>query len=181
MLAAGVPWADAGHTLPAAHERDVAPPKGERLMTSVAFSALASCVLVATGAETYADAHRQTAETGRPLVVLVSADWCPACQVMEQSVIPQARKRGLLGKVAFAIVNYDREQDLATQLTENGPIPQVVMYRHIANRWRKWRLIGGQSLETFEEFVRQGLEEADTPAASQSLGETAQGRNHSPR
>ncbi len=135
-------------------------------MTSVAYCALASFALLAAGEETYAEAHRQTAETGRPLVVLVSADWCPACHVMQQTVIPEARRRGLLRKVAFAIVNYDREQELAVQLTEHGPIPQVVMYRRTASGWRMWRLIGSHSIEAFEQFIHQGLESASTPAAA---------------
>lgn len=129
-------------------------------MTSLTLSAVASLALVAAGGETYAEAHRQTTQTGQPLVVLVSADWCPACHVMQQTVIPEARRRGLLRKVAFAIVNYDREQDLAVQLTEHGPIPQVVMYRRTAHGWRMWRLIGSQNIEAFERFLHQGLEPA---------------------
>ncbi len=142
-------------------------------MTTLALSALASWALVAASGETYAEAHRQTTETGRPLVVLVSADWCPACHVMQQTVIPEARRRGLLRKVAFAIVNYDHEQDLALQLTEQGPIPQVVMYRHTGRGWRKWRLIGAQSIGTLEQFISQAFEADDTPA-SQAATHTAQ-------
>ena len=150
-------------------------------MTSLAFSALASWVLAAGGAQTYAEAHRQSTETGRPLVVLVSADWCPACHVMEQTVIPQARKRGLLRKLAFAIVNYDQEQDLALQLTESGPIPQVVMYRRTPQGWLKWRLVGSQSVDAFEAFVNQASDGGEPPAASQKPTETVQTPNDSSR
>lgn len=128
-------------------------------MTSLAF-ALASLTLVAAADQTYAEAHQQSTTTGRPLVVLVSAQWCPACRVMRQTVIPEARRRGLLRKVAFAVVDYDREQDLAGQLTEHGPIPQVVMYRRTAGGWQMWRMIGSQTIDAFERFLRQGLEPA---------------------
>lgn len=143
-------------------------------MTSLAFSALASWALCAASGETYAEAHRQTTETGRPLVVLVSADWCPACQVMQQTVIPEARRRGLLRKVAFAVVNYDREQDLAAQLTEHGPIPQVVMYRRTAKGWLMWRTIGAQSVDAFEQFLHQGLEFGGAAPEGREPSPTAQ-------
>ena len=51
-------------------------------MTSLTLVIAMQATMLAAGAETYADAHRQTCETGQPLVVMVGADWCPACQQM---------------------------------------------------------------------------------------------------
>ena len=42
----------------------------------------------------YAKAYQETAETGRPLVVLIGADWCPGCRQMKYSSIPQLEKSG---------------------------------------------------------------------------------------
>ncbi len=120
-------------------------------------------------AETYAEAHRTTTQTGKPMVVMVSTDWCPPCQMMKKTIMPRVRERGLLRKVAFAIVNPDRDQELAEQLTGGGPIPQLVMFRRTANGWIRKKLIGGQSVETVEEFISEGLTQ-DAAAKKASPG-----------
>ena len=113
--------------------------------------------LMATGGDTYADAHRKTAETGRPMVIMVGTDWCMPCQQMKNSVLPEVRKAGLLSEVSFAMVNADREQDLAKRLTGGGPVPQLVMYRKTSNGWKRRKLIGGQSVGTVAKFIKDGL------------------------
>jgi thiol-disulfide isomerase/thioredoxin len=149
-------------------------------VTSLMFAALlrASLMLTAadaTAGETYADARRATLETGKPLVVMVSTDWCAPCQQMKKSVIPQVRKRGLLKKVSFAMVNPDFDSELAEQLTGGGPIPQLVMYRQTPAGWKWKKLIGGQSVETVEEFINDGLvmseKDGKAKAAEKSNGD----------
>lgn len=125
-------------------------------MTGLGLTALVQlAMLAASGEETYAEAHRATNETGRPMVVMVTADWCAACQQMKNDVIPQCRQRGLLRRVAFAIVNLDRERDLGTQLTAGGPIPQLLVYRRTGEGWRMNRLVGGQSIEAIEDVIKE--------------------------
>jgi len=108
-------------------------------------------------AETYAAARRATVETGKPMVIMVSTDWCPPCQVMKKKILPRVREHGLLRKVAFAMVNPDRDSELANQITGGGPIPQLVMFRKTPKGWVRKKLIGGQSVETVEEFINDGL------------------------
>lgn len=143
----------------------------ETVVTTLAFAALVQVSLLSVGAETYAEAYRTTEETGRPMVVLVGADWCGACQVMENTVLPKLRERGILRKVAFAIVNVDRERDLSGQLTNHGPIPQLLMFRKVEDGWKLRRLIGSQSVETVEDFIQQGVQPAQ--AAEKAKSETA--------
>jgi len=112
---------------------------------------------MAGGGETYADAHRKTTETGRPMVIMVSTDWCMPCQRMKNTVLPEVRKDGLLSQVSFAMVNPDNDHDLATRLTGGGPVPQLVMYRKTSNGWKRRKLIGGQSVSTVEKFIKDGL------------------------
>ena len=52
----------------------------------------------AASGETYAEARRLTERTGKPMVVMVSTDWCPPCQVMKKTILPRVRQRGLLRK-----------------------------------------------------------------------------------
>ncbi len=107
--------------------------------------------------ESYAEAHRVTAETGRPMLVFVTAQWCPACQSMKREVLPQIRRRGLLRRVAFAVVNLDRERKLGQKLIRGGPVPQLLMYRKTPDGWRCSRLVGGQDAGKVERFIDQGL------------------------
>ena len=108
-------------------------------------------------ADDYATAREQTTKTGKPIVILVGAEWCPACVEMKQKVMPEIRKRGILRRVAFANVNLDRQGKLAKQLTGGGPIPQMIMYRKTRKGWLRRELIGGQSPKTVEDFINSGI------------------------
>jgi thiol-disulfide isomerase/thioredoxin len=133
-------------------------------MTALLLSTIIQTAILTTGAEakpvsleTYTEAHRATTETGKPMVVMVGTDWCPPCQAMKKNVLPRVRELGLLRKVAFAVVNPDREKALAEKLTGGGPIPQLVMFRKTDNGWMRRKLVGGQSVETVEQFINEGL------------------------
>lgn len=122
--------------------------------------AIASVLCVTVGeapAETYAEAHRINAETGRPMVVLVGAEWCPACQRMEKQVVPKMRERGLLKRIAFALVDLDRDRDLGHNLTAGGPIPQLIFFRRTREGWAQHKVIGGQSLEDVEQLIDEEI------------------------
>ena len=133
-------------------------------MTLTLCAALMQTVLLATptdNTETYTEARRQISETGRPMVVMVSTDWCGPCQAMKRNILPKLRERGLFKKVAFAQVNADRDSELAKELTGGGPVPQLVMYRKTENGWLRRKLIGGQSVEKVEQFIKEGLASDD--------------------
>jgi thioredoxin-like negative regulator of GroEL len=124
--------------------------------------------------ETYAEAHQAIVKSDKPMVVMVAADWCQPCQNMKKTILPQVRERGLLKKVAFAVINFDRDRELARKITGGGPIPQLVMFRKTKDGWASKKLIGSQSVETVEHFIKDGLaskkaaakpdEESDSPA-----------------
>jgi thioredoxin-like negative regulator of GroEL len=142
-------------------------------MTSVLLATIVQTAMLATGVEaappgtdSYAEARRTTAETGKPMVVMVSTDWCVPCQMMKKDVMPQVRRRGLLRKVSFAMVNPDKDGELAQELTDGGPVPQLVMFRKKGGGgWTRSKLVGGQSVETVEEFIKEGLAKDDNAKA----------------
>ena len=107
--------------------------------------------------ESYTEAHRLTVKTGKPLVVMVGADWCGPCQNMRRAILPRVREHGLFRKVAFAHVNVDREKELATQITGGGAVPQLVMYRKTKDGWSQRKMIGAHSVEEVEKFINEGL------------------------
>ena len=102
---------------------------------SFAFSAMVQVSLITTGANSYADAHKQQSDTGRPMVLLVGAEWCPACVQMKNSVSPALPACGTLNKVAFAHVNADRDSRIAKSVMQGGTIPQLIMYRKTPTGW----------------------------------------------
>jgi thiol-disulfide isomerase/thioredoxin len=126
---------------------------------STLLAALLNVSLLTTASPTsYDEAYRlATADEGRPLVVLVAADWCPACQMMKQSVMPQLQQRGSLSRVAFAVVNADRDSQLAGQLMQGNTIPQLVMYTKTDKGWSRRQLTGSQSVTDVEGFLASGM------------------------
>jgi thioredoxin-like negative regulator of GroEL len=125
--------------------------------------------LLTTGGQSYAEAHRLQAETGRPLVVLIGADWCPACQTMKNSVIPQAQRQGVLEGVAFAQVNTDQEPELSKKLMQGGMIPQLVVFHKSAKGWQRKQLVGAQSITAIQGAIHQ-LQAADAVLATPKVG-----------
>ena len=124
-------------------------------MSSLTILALCSLAIGGNDSDSYVDAHQATMKTGRPMLVMVSTDWCAPCQVMKKSIMPEVKQRGILARVAFAIVNPDRDRELAQQLTGGGPVPQLVLFRKTSDGWMRRKLIGGQSVEAVEQFIKE--------------------------
>jgi thioredoxin-like negative regulator of GroEL len=130
-------------------------------MTNLTLSLLLQVSILGAGpqskADEYAQAYNQAAANGQPMMVLVGADWCPACITMKTSVIPEIRRRGSLGKVAFAMVNTDRQSQLANQLMTGSGIPQLIMYYPVGNGWKRIQVNGSVSPETVESLINRGI------------------------
>jgi hypothetical protein len=89
---------------------------------------------------------------------------------MKKTIMPRVREHGLLKKVAFAMVNPDRDRELAEKLIGSGPIPQLVMFRKKGDGWIHKNLVGGQSVETVEEFIKEGLVEDEAEKKADAGG-----------
>ena len=122
---------------------------------------IAACVLGANDADCYSDAYAKSMKTGTPMVIIVSTDWCPACQVMKRKILPIFKQRPISNKVIMCYVNPDHEPDLARQLIGNGPIPEMVLYRKQPRGWLRRVLIGSQTVENVESFVSEGIKEEE--------------------
>jgi thioredoxin-like negative regulator of GroEL len=132
-------------------------------MIHLAASIILQAAALSAGTYDYATAFKQSEESGRPLVVLVGADWCPGCRQMKYTTIPELEKKGGLRNVSFAIVNTDRESALAGRLMRGGSIPQLVMYHKTEDGWKREQLTGAQSTRRIESFLAQATDQpADT-------------------
>lgn len=121
------------------------------------FTMIATQAALLFAASPYAVAHKQSAETGRPLVVLVGTDWCPHCRTMKAAVIPEIKQQGLLAKVAFATVDSDRQPQLASKLMQGGSIPQLVMFWKTGRQWHRSQLTGAQDTASVVKFLNHGI------------------------
>lgn len=119
--------------------------------------------------DTYEAAYKTMQETGKPLVVLIGADWCPACQTMKTSVMPKLESSGKLKDVAFATVNTDHQDRIARGMMKGNLIPQLVIYTKTNDGWKLERLVGGQSVEVVEKFLAKN---AKSQPKVETVGQT---------
>jgi thiol-disulfide isomerase/thioredoxin len=127
--------------------------EGAKAVIHLTMNMLLSAVALSAGSQDYATAFKHTEETGKPLVVLIGADWCPGCRTMKHSTMPQIEKSGSLKKVAFAYVNTDQDGALAGKLMKGGSIPQLVMFQKTDKGWTRKQLTGAQSTSSVEQFL----------------------------
>lgn len=128
------------------------------MITHLTLTMLLQAATLSAGAHDYATAFKETEQTGRPLVVLVGADWCPGCRQMKYTTIPELEKKGGLRKVAFAYVNTDQQSQLAGKLMRGGSIPQLVMYHKTDDGWKRAQLTGAQSTSSVEAFIGEAVD-----------------------
>ena len=124
-----------------------------------------TCANPGTDYFTYAEAYQEASETGKPLLVMVTATWCGPCQNMKATVLPEVRRRGVLKGFSFATVDVDQERTLVQQLGGTGPIPQLVCYRQGKGQWYRSKLIGNQGADKIEKFLRAAVSRHDATTA----------------
>jgi len=122
-------------------------------MASVALALVVQASVLGVAGEDYSEAAKRASETGRPLVVLVGADWCPACVVMRKTVLPEVAKSGVLEQVEFAYVDLERQPDVARKLLRENSIPQLIRFEKTPSGWKSNRLLGAQDADEVSAFV----------------------------
>ncbi|NLF08640.1 MAG: thioredoxin family protein [Pirellulaceae bacterium] len=126
-------------------------------MTAIILTAMVQVLALGADPQDFDQACRQSLATQRPLVVLVGANWCAACQIMQKSILPEVEKGGGLNRVVFIYVDFDRQRQLASRLTGGGSIPQLIRFDHTQAGWANKRLIGAKSPGEVNSFVNAGL------------------------
>ena len=105
----------------------------------------------------YAKAYKQANETGRPLLVLVTAKWCGPCQQLKREILPQLLEDGSLASLHFAMVDVDQERVTAQQLVRGGNIPQFVLFEQVDGKWNRKSLVGYNHLARVSDFVNPAI------------------------
>ncbi len=126
-------------------------------MTGIAATLLLQAALLSTGSEAYTVAYRSSVESGKPILIYVGADWCPACQSLKNTTLAQMKRNGQLSGVSFVELNTDADPQLARQVMSGGSIPQLVLYSRSGDGWGRSQLIGFQSVEAVQRLIRPAV------------------------
>jgi len=108
--------------------------------------------------QNYADAYEQSVSQQKPLMVVVGAPWCPACNVLKDTTIRSMAQNGELDSVSLAVINRDDDPELATRLTEGEKmLPQIIVYTQDKGTWKRRKLLGYQPKQPVRSLIRRAL------------------------
>ncbi|MBN2292466.1 MAG: thioredoxin family protein [Pirellulales bacterium] len=125
-------------------------------MTSVILMAALQLAAAPDQMDQFEQAFRRSASTGRPLVLLLGAKWCPGCVVMKNDVLPKVAKAGGLDDVEFAYIDIDRNRSLAAKLSKAKTIPQLIRYHRTPKGWKYNLLSGAHKVAEVSSFIKTG-------------------------
>lgn len=93
----------------------------------------------------YHQAYRECERNGKPLMVVVGAQWCHACNVLKDTTLKQMEAAGQLEDVNIALVDRDVEPQLADRLMRGQMVPQIIVFsKGPSGRWERSQLTGFQ-------------------------------------
>ncbi|SMP53043.1 Thioredoxin-like [Neorhodopirellula lusitana] len=106
--------------------------------------------------QNYTLAYKKSVEEHKPLMVVVSAGYCPACDVLKKTTIANMERSGELDAVSVAVVDRDAEPELAKQLMANEKmVPQIIFFTRTEDgRWSRKRLKGYQPVQPVRNLLR---------------------------
>lgn len=108
--------------------------------------------------QTYTEAYKKAQAGDKPLLVMVTADWCPPCRVMKATTLPVLLQKDAFRDFHFAMMDYDKEPELADKLIGDRGLPQLIMYEKSNGKWLR-RYINAKngipSVQMVESFVAQ--------------------------
>ena len=116
--------------------------------------ALQLCV-VSWNAQGYDQAYRQSLKSGEPLLVLVGADWCGACQVMKKKVMPQLERDGSLKHIHCTEVSLSEDSELVNRIAKVRTIPCLILFTKSDDKWHKRELTGMQGQKSVKAFLKK--------------------------
>ncbi|PQO34101.1 thioredoxin [Bremerella cremea] len=126
-------------------------------MLGVTLAILLQAAVTGDTTTDYNTAFKSADETGKPMLVLVGTDWCPACVTMKQSVIPRLQRAGRLSGVVYTEIDADAQPGIARKIMSGGGYPQLALYRKSKDGWKRQVLVGVQSESTIKTLVERAV------------------------
>ena len=128
-------------------------------MVSLVLAVVLGSVTSATLKTDYAEAYKESVAKDKPLMVVVGAPWCPACNVLKQTTIEPMAETGELDEVSVAVLNRDSNPELVKQLTKGEKmLPQIIMFsRTEKGGWKRNQLKGYQPKQPVRNLIRSAV------------------------
>jgi len=107
---------------------------------------------------TYAQALSKAKAGDKPLLILVTAEWCPPCRQMKAATLPTLMQRKSFQNFHFTMMDYDKSPKIADQLIGNRGLPQMIMFEKSGGKWLRRYITGNDgihSVQRVESFVAQ--------------------------
>jgi len=101
----------------------------------------------------YKTAYSQAQSGDKPLLVLVTAEWCPPCRMMKSTTIPSLMRANAFEEFNFATVDLGTQQNLARKLIGGRGVPQLILFEKHGDRWERRYLSGMQSVASVKNFM----------------------------
>ena len=126
-------------------------------MVSLLMAALLASVTSEQIKTDYASAYKESVAQDKPLMVVVGAPWCPACNALKQTTIQPMAQTGELDNVSLVLLNRDNDPALVKQLTKGEKmLPQIIVYRRTnAGKWERERLMGYQPKQPVRNLIKK--------------------------
>ena len=107
----------------------------------------------------YAEAYKESVAKDKPLMVVVGAPWCPACNVLKQTTIEPMAQTGEFDQVTVAVLNRDTNPELVNQLTRGErTLPQIIMFTKTGGgQWKRHQLKGYQPKQPVRNLIRSAV------------------------
>lgn len=128
-------------------------------MVSLLFAVVLGSVTTAPIKTDYAEAYKESVSQNKPLLVVVGAPWCPACNVLKQTTIEPMARTGELDEVTVAVLDRDADPALAEQLTKGEKmLPQIILFtRSDDGQWKRQQLKGYQPKQPVRNLIRSAM------------------------
>lgn len=98
---------------------------------------------------TYRAAYEAYTKQRQPMVVMVTATWCPYCPSVKNELQTLQRKQQL-GDASLVILDYDQQSTLAQSVMGNHrTLPLVALFTHEADRPRTYRQLSTNQLKQY--------------------------------
>lgn len=139
-------------------------------MSSLTVAALLSVAGLGPVWNDYSAAYASAVRENRELLVLITADWCGPCRRLKRQVLPSAQLQPVLQSYVCAMIDVDRQPELARALGGTGGVPLLIAYNRTELGWVRREIRGYQSVEKLKRF----LHTTPRPEIRQTAGEEAE-------
>ncbi|QDT09301.1 thioredoxin family protein [Planctomycetes bacterium K23_9] len=121
---------------------------------------LASVTSEPTNTHDYKTAYKESVAQQKPLMVVVGAEWCTACNVLKDTTIRPMVQTGELDSVSVAVVDRDAEPELCEQLCKGEKmLPQIIVFTQNAEgKWERQKLMGYQPKQPVRKLVKRAID-----------------------